>query len=339
VSRFRSQLDQPATAGHSRRAVSSGLRWRMWLLVAMLGLVIATMRQLNKPRTAERLGKLFSVPAAADPIANETKQEAVESPPAENEKRNAAIVVHSAPRDSGKVPDGDDAHDNELDAIEDNTYFRPAESAAWFGMFERLQKLSPAQFRSADIPELTYAQLLKQPDVYRGKLVTIHGTVRREEIETPAQNDLGLTSYHRLIIQPRGGGHWPFVVYALELPPEFPRGDTLNAPAMVTGYFFKNWSYAWEDGLGLAPVVLARTVDWQPAPVATPRRAISKQGVPKIIAAASVFAALAVWLVLRNTRRPPRTAATNEHLTLPDADSIETVHEQLGRLAEVERGE
>ena len=224
------------------------------MLLVALGLVIATMRQLNKPSTARRLGALFGTPAAI--TQQESGQQFVigvaeisDPPTPVVQQMRAAEPVGSAHTSSDNTTS---TQSESLAEVRDNTYFRPAETEAWFGLFERLRLMDDQQLRASSLGELTYAQLLKQPQVYRGKVVTIRGTLRREEIEHPPDNEQGIEVYHRLVVQPRGGGHWPFVVYCLELPSGFPRGDNLQAVVAVTGFFFKNWSYAWQDGLGIA---------------------------------------------------------------------------------------
>ncbi len=324
--RFRPHPAEAAIVSRNSNRRASRQRWRLWMLLVALGLVLATMRQLNQPKTAQRLGQIFGSPEVATQPEQAVRQFVLESGADDFEP---PVVV--AEKDSL----GEDASDA-LSLVQDNTYFRPAESAAWFGLFERLQEMNSAQLGEATLGEMTYVQLLKQPQVYRGKVVTIRGILRRDEVERPAENALGIEAYHRLVIQPQGGGHWPFVVYCLELPSNFPRGDNLQTPIAVTGYFFKNWSYAWQDGLGVAPVVLARQVDWQPTPAPPTRRAPSGQNLTTAITVACVFAALTVYLVLRNTRRPQRSSPTTESISFPDESSVTTIQERLERFAESE---
>ncbi len=326
VLRFRPYPEEAATGRCNKNGGASRHRWRLWMLLVALGLVLATMRQLGQPKTAQRLGQIFG---AAEVVTQQQENQvvlggvdAVEPP---------GVVVE-------KALAGEDASVALAD-VQDNTYFRSSETEAWFGLFERLQRTDAQKLGEATLGELTYTQLLNQPQVYRGKVVTIRGTLRREEVEHPAENSLGIEAYHRLMIQPRGGGHWPFVVYCLELPDNFPRGDNLQAPIAVTGYFFKNWSYAWKDGLGIAPVVLARSVDWQPKPASPARRTLASEGLTTALVAAGVFALLAVYLVFRKTRRPSHVSPASGSITFPKASSAETIHERLQQLADSETPE
>ena len=204
--------------------------------------------------------------------------------------------------------------------MRDNTYFRPDERKTWFDLFSRLQTMNALQLAEASLGEASYAQLLQQPDFYRGQIVTLRGTVLREEVQQPAENTLGIARYHRLWLRPQGGGQWPFVVYCLKLPADFSRGDALRADVMVTGFFFKNWSYSYDEGLGLAPVVLASEVDWQRPVSAAPRKSLTVQNLVWAATGAALFALAAVWWALRKTVRQPRSAGRLPGTFLPPAD-------------------
>ncbi len=252
-------------------------RGRLWMLILALGVVLASMRQLGQPETTQRIEQLFT--------NLQSKQ--------------------TAPVSTGEASGID------LSQVQDKTYFRPEEQEAWFSLFARLQQIDKPQRASETVGDISYAQLLQQPEVYRGHLVTILGKVLREEVESPAQNHLGIEAYHRLWIQPRGGGQWPIVVYCLELPAGFPRGDSLNAPVSVTGFFFKNWSYAYDEGLALAPIVLASNFLWQPPAAQPAGEPITGQNWTIGLAAACVFAIVITWQAMRRTRRRPHNTGAD----------------------------
>ncbi len=305
-------------------------RFRLWMLLIALGLVVATMRQLNSPNTAKRLGQIFGEPEVASQQKSEEKAEQAFVLKSGEDQEYEPLATRAVSETLGK-----DASET-LSGVKDNTYFRPEESAAWFGLFERLQQTDTQKLQAASLGEMTYAQLVKQPEVYRGQAVTLRGTMRLEEPQEAPENSLGIESYHRLWISPKGGGPSLFAVYCLELPEGFPRGKKLHASVSVTGYFFKNWSYASQGGMAIAPVVLASNVDWEPAATPAARKTISSEGLSKTLLIASVFAVLAMILVLHNTRRPRRSSPASESLTFPEATNIETIDEQLQRLAERE---
>ena len=191
------------------------------MLLGSLGLVLLAMRHLNKPETAIRIGQLFG---AAELSSTESTDGDDRIALDRQEAESVDIlrtplelnVVDKSPREIPSAAASDEISD-ELAAIRDNTYFRPAESEAWFGLFANLQSATNDQLREESLGELSYAQLLKQPDFYRGKPVTIRGVVRREELQQAPGNSLGIEQYHRLWIEPKGGANWPIVVYWPEL--------------------------------------------------------------------------------------------------------------------------
>lgn len=254
-------------------------RWHLWMLVFFLGTVIVAMQRITAPASVERLDRLFNRQTTVS-------QSAVTSAP----------VRPVAP-------------DIDLSDVEDNTYFRSAEHTAWFALLGHLRDTDAARLAAVTLGEISYAQLVQQPGVYRGKVVTLRGTVLREEPQQPEENLQAITGYHRLWLRPLGGGQWPFVVYVLVLPPEFPRGDQLGENVSATGIFFKNWSYRHDDGLGIAPVVLAANIDWQPRPAPIPAPAVSTEDVVWVLTGALVLATTAVWLIVRRTAHRPRSTA------------------------------
>lgn len=273
------------SARPSKTGLSAGERLRLGMLLLALGVVIVAMQQIRRPSTVEKLDRMFRGPAL----------------PAQSEVSAGTIEPTTK---------------SDLSDIEDNTFFRPEEREAWFDMFANLRDFGEQQLATSSVGEMTYAQLLQQPDVYRGKVVTLRGTVLREDEQHPEENSQGIGSYHRLWLQPRGGGQWPFVVFALNLPDDFPRGDDLHAEATVTGLFFKNWSYSYDDGMGLAPVVLAKGVDWQRPAASMPTKRVNLRGLVWMATGAALFALVTVWLAIRKTLRPPR------HTQLPDSISV-----------------
>jgi hypothetical protein len=316
--------------------------------VFALGLVLLMMRRIGQPRAQRNLQSWLGLETTIEQraVSGERKAEnrTFQALPAPDHPGAALSAEPQPPLEPKPSPDllNDTTRlDQQLREIQDNTSFRPEEQAAWFTLLARLEQSTPSTLQQQSMGPLSYAQLLGQPDVYRGRVVTLHGTALREErLHAPA-NAVGIHAYHRLILRPAGGGEWPFVVYALKLPANFPRGDPMRARIEVTGYFFKNWSYSWGDGLGLAPVVLANNVRWIPrAPPdntqASGDRLLSTDW--KLLVLAIVAAALFAWmglaLALRQTgRQRPRVAQGGAY------DAQQQIHDTLRQLSERESRE
>ncbi len=202
-----------------------------------------------------------------------------------------------------------------LSTIRDNTVFRPTETDAWFRLLERLSRSDSAELQSASAGTVGFGQLFKQPDVYRGRLVTVQGTVRRAEFKEAPDNLYGIGGYYMLWLQPVGANS-PIVIYTLEIPDGFPANRGANAPAaqpdmdediQVTGYFFKRWAYPAQDGTRLAPIVLAKSFAWTPsAPAVADAANLPRPTVwVALIAGTGLFgiavAALVYWFSGRST--------------------------------------
>jgi hypothetical protein len=160
-----------------------------------------------------------------------------------------------------------------IGAVEDNTVLRLQEKEAWFRMFECLATTDPQQLTHASTGAVGYLQLYKQPEFYRGKLVTIRGEARMAYRVQAPKNLYGITHYYIFWVKPVGGPSSPLVVYCLETPPGFPpikdkdqdRATTeLHEDVEITGYFFKRWAYRARGGANTAPLLLARSAHWYP---------------------------------------------------------------------------
>jgi hypothetical protein len=230
--RFHQSKRPPVRNYFSRRE-----QWRLLLLVMSLGVVLFVMRAVRQPENVQRVARAF-----------ESKPVGVVQ-----ERR---MRLHS----SAETPRPEFPRDV-LESIQDNMYFRVAEQNAWFLFLEFVQGLTREQIAAAPHRETVYAQLVDQPDFYRGKFVTVRGTVQQVTREKPAANEVGIESYYRVVVQPADGSSWPILVYCLEFPPQLREGDNTAGSMKVTGLFFKNLSYSWRGGVGIAPVVVAQSIE------------------------------------------------------------------------------
>jgi hypothetical protein len=288
-------------------------QFRLLVLVSMLMLVVLLMTEAAKPSTWYWLwggpGALDTGEAGGVPAAD-TRLPDVPRP---GRPVDAFVAVPHESDDSSGDPDASElplgVQRRWLATLEDNTVLRAAESEAWFGMLAILAKTDPQTLEDASLGPVAFASLLRQTSEYRGRLVTVSGTVRRVVRVDAVENGLGITRYWQCWLQP-GGGSSPIVVYALHLPERFPTGTDLRAPASFTGFCYKRWAYLAADGTRVAPLLLARTARWQPP---LPPRADWQPPPAAIVVAVSGLALLATMLavlVYRTTRFSTRVLAT-----------------------------
>lgn len=256
--------------------LSRGMQLRMAGLVVGLGLVLAAMDQLRTPEGAATVTRLLRG-GAAEP----------------------------APADLGPPLLDADA----LATIKDNTVFREAEADAWFAILAALRDGEhDAALAQAPGP-MAYAQLTGQPRTYRGRAVRIAGRLKRVEATTPGPNDAGFEVLYRCLVQGAGGEVWPTTLYTPTAPEGVALGETVDLPVAAAGVFFKNWSYRWQNGLGISPVVLTASIDVTRLPVAAEAEDGTNRVSPWMIVGLSVLAAGVLLIGIRVASRTGAPAA------------------------------
>lgn len=162
-----------------------------------------------------------------------------------------------------------------LDRVRDNTAFQSGERTAWFRLLEQLDRGAAEELAGAR--EVSYLQLMDQPDVYRGQPVRFGGVARGGYRTEATANELGIDHYDVLWIKPHDGSNAPIAVYFLRLPAGFPQlahrqksGEItpLDEPVEVRGYFFKRLAYRSQQGVSIGPLVVAAEPQWVARPQA-----------------------------------------------------------------------
>lgn len=191
-----------------------------------------------------------------------------------------------------------------LSQVRDNTVFRAAESDAWFHLLKILNDTDATELQKASLGRVGYLQLDQQTDEYRGRLVTLAGTIRKVKRMDAPENAFGIEHYYQLWLQPEARSPQLVVIYSLNVPDDFPPGDELDETATLTGFFFKRWVYQSAGGIVTAPLVLAKAFQWQPKPVEAPAPtpAIGEQ-IMLAIGTATVLALLTVSYVFVRNRK------------------------------------
>lgn len=189
-------------------------------------------------------------------------------------------------------------------AILDNRPSLAAEQPIAMRWLDILNNASEDSLRGASIGPITYAQLFRQPDDYRGRLVDLLGTVRRVEPINLPKNAYGIKAYNQVWLFPRDNPTAPVVVYCLDLPKGFPTGGSVSAQASLTGFFFKRWAYAAPDADRVAPMLLAKTLRWWKEPAVAPEPAMRPRWLPLVITLGALAAMFAAWYVSLWARSP-----------------------------------
>ncbi len=209
-----------------------------------------------------------------------------------------------------------------FDAVRDDTTFRPQDHDAWFHLFAILNKTDEARLRRESTGRVTYNQLYRQSEQYRGQLVTIRGTIVRTSLPCVPENDRRIERYYKTVFQPADNRSELMFVYCLYLPERFPNGMDVSADVEVTGFYFKRWAYRAQDSLRTAPVLLGRTVRWyEPPPAVKEPAAGAGSLLVLIVLALCVSLLLAVYVYMRTRRGQSREpAAPPQFDALRDAE-------------------
>lgn len=300
---------------------------RLISLIILFGLVVFLMREAAKPANWHWFAALNNpVPAGPKSAAEiDTRLK----PLAQTEGVSGEITMpaeKAAPANAAGYFPG--VKPELLASVKDDTVFRGAEHEAFFHLLEILHNTDEATLEAAADPA-AFVQLYQQPDEYRGRLVTVRGTVRGVYEYRPARNDYGIDHYYQVWIQPYDNPSLPLVAYVLDLPEGFPKANRMQEEAELTGFFFKRWAYRAQDSIRSAPLLLAKTVRWE-RPAATQTAPISLAYILGIAACALLAAGVVVWMALRGGSSysgplPPRRRGSLE--TGPEIEPSEALRQ------------
>ena len=273
----------------------------------MLGVAVILIRRTSDPafwRQFDTLLSPSSVPAAGGPIDNR-----LETVGGQSTTSDSFVVSKQGPAE--KTVKGSvllsDIEPGDFAAVRDDAPSTRGEQACSLRLFHILDQTDPQALSRASVGRVTYAQLFRQPDQYRGRLVTVSGVVRRaHRVELP-KNEYGIRAYYQTWLWPTDNPSAPMVVYCLRLPEGFPTGMELAEQAEVTGFFFKRWAYQAQDALRTAPTLLARTLQWHKRPDMGSDTSTEPWAISLVVCLAVLFSLLAMCYVYLRTR-PTRPA-------------------------------
>ncbi len=233
--RFSSKPPEDKNAIRFRSEAAGPGRYRLAILLVAMLMVLAARERLKQPEVRQAVGQILKADSAA---ANLSTTEAV-----------ASLDLQGPPA----------LDEDQRRSIQDNAPFRDAEQDAWFILLGKLQQQTALQIEQLSVGQVGYAALNSNANTYRGRVVTVVGTAQRLEEKKPADNDLAIESLFVLTIQPEGGEVWPISIYLLTKP-NLEISANLKPKVRISGYFFKNQSYRWSQGVGSMPTLLAKQI-------------------------------------------------------------------------------
>lgn len=284
---------------------SGGDRWgrrRLLLLILLLGIVVILFDRGRRPDTWKWIDR-FAAPSHEAPAGAIDNR--LDSPPRSDLADDAFVVskeeqpAEKPASDSGYFP-GVSA--GMFKSIRDDSLSSEKEQAVTLPLLNILRQTDLERLRQASVGQISYAQLFRQPGQYRGRLVTVFGTVRRANPIELFKNEYGLKKYYQVWLFPSDNPTAPIVVYCLDLPKGFPTGMELAEDVEVTGFFLKRWAYEAQDGFRTAPEILSKTLEWQKPPVVAREPDVDSRLIPVILVVTLLLALAAAWVVFMRTR-------------------------------------
>jgi hypothetical protein len=298
---------------------SSRVKWRLFVGLAAVMLVLSAIERGADPE----FRRWISGAGAVEPAKRFDSRLAEPSWRTQGDPLGTFVAVEAG---RGEIRD-------------DTPVFRPAEQEAWFAAI--------AQVRAIEQPPATrvvYLQLYNQPGEYRGRFVTVKGTVRLAYRTKALENELGVEEYFVYWIHPAGGPDSPILVYALSAPVGFPiaegppqageRPRKMYEDVEVTGVFFKRAAYAGQGGTFTAPLIVARGPNWLRVEEAPARLPLSPLELAITAVLALIFVVCLTAVLWKRSRRP---RAAQEAGGFPDLGPLAIGPTPRERLAELER--
>jgi hypothetical protein len=337
---FRSKTPPPVYHGR-------GYQRRLLYLIGGLVLVGYGMWHARDPRNWKWFEALTQ-PRVAE--IDTTAPPPPADPPGQGDEPLIAVERRRADKPDASKPLPERVQAELLKSVVDNVAgLDTKELDAHLHLLEVLREADPAAIRAAAAEPVTHLQLWEQSAAYRGKLVSVGGRVRRVSARSFPANDYGLTSYYEVWMYPDGSTN-PVVIRTLELPAEFPQRAKLDEPCTVKGFYYRKWWYMAGDEERpetvkgrLAPMLLARGLDWSPQPTAVDLAVppTSWEMLGWVAVAAMAVIVVGVLLLRRYTRQPTpdyiRARMKQGDLSnIPDAGNRD-IGAELNRLSQADR--
>ncbi|PQO26733.1 hypothetical protein C5Y96_19815 [Blastopirellula marina] len=248
------------------------------MLVGSLGLVVVLMIRAADPETWRWIAPDQAAEEGSTEDPARIAQNQIEVPrkavASDNGTEGEFRVVGNRPpatpytlggNHNGEAGQGHDkiwATPEALALVEDSSPFRASDFEAWSQVFDNMREANAQELSAKHAPLVQFGQLFQQSKLYRGKLVTIQGTIRRCVKLPPNPLDERAGNLWQLWVF-SGGDNSPIVIYSMDLPEGFPVGNEIHETASLQAVYFKKWVYAAKGGTMSAPLLLAKNVNWQ----------------------------------------------------------------------------
>jgi len=247
-------------------------QWRMLALVALFGMVLLCYRSARDPRNWDWFAALSQPPSDESTEDSENLNFTVRPLSISDELRISLATDDPKsldvddPTDPSALPPElfNDVHDNQLGTT------RPEQDAITT-ILDKVRTLSSEQLDVEAMKDVVHASLIQDPDNYRGRLITLRGTLWRYGPAARGDPDDSTDDVYEAWMFTSDSGNRPYRWLLVEPVSGVSPGDQLDVEVEVTGYFVKRYAYLTGDGTNVAPMLVGRTMRVvRTAPVALP---------------------------------------------------------------------
>ncbi|QDT37366.1 hypothetical protein [Stratiformator vulcanicus] len=215
--------------------------------------------------------------------------------------------------------------------VEDDTLnIRNDERDAYLQTLDILRASDDTVLKSAAATDVSFPVLMIETDHYRGRLIRVSGTARRIAPFKLRDSEAERTTeqlFDVWVFTPESGNN-PVHLIATGLASDIPVGESVGDGIDIeaVGYVFKRQGYASNGGLHVAPLVLAKTIERRPAPVATP---IERFDITPYVVGFVVVALLSIAVFLWRFRSEDRKFEQEhiERLTTASEEELDSLRD------------
>ena len=279
--RIPSNLNRPTLYGAKRYGpADDGSARKLLRLVLALALVVVVMRQAARVEWYE---PFFSEPPAGASSPREASwPDSGRSPPGDagEVSDDAGTAGGRGAVGPGPASDAPGPASDLLADVADGSVWRGSDFPAFYHLLAAAaERAGRPQDAAPPGPLVGVLPLLQQPDIYRGRAVSVRGRVARATRREAAANGHGGGHYWELWLRPHDGSDRPLLAIVPDVPGVAEsengwgvdprrlasRASLSDGPwVSVDGWFLKRLAYRSAAGVELTPVVIGRLSTTEP---------------------------------------------------------------------------
>lgn len=216
--------------------------------------------------------------SAYSPVEQKDRDSANDAPPfqpppafQEDSEDPRPDAPPTAPRDrrvpaAGTAASGARIPADWLEDVDDTKLgIRAEEAPSYYRILAHASRLDEEHLQREARRDLLHVNLIRDPQLHRGKLLSIQGTARRILPIDVNENDYGVREAYEVWLTTPDSGIDPWRIVTTQLDPRLPVGEQVAVQVQAKGFFYKQYSYASQGGMHVAPLLLASLVE--PPPV------------------------------------------------------------------------